>query len=128
MKLIGISIITKDVIRLRDFYVKILNVPFEGDDVFSLIKAKGAELSICAISIMQEMAPESMKNASNGSHILEFQVNSIDEVDSFYTQLMDLGVQIVKVPTTQLWGRHSVWIRDPDGNIVNFFCNVKKGK
>ena len=128
MKLIGISIITKDVICLRDFYVKILKVPFEGNEVFSLIKTKGAILSICATSVMEEMAHGSMKDTGNGGYTLEFQVDGADDVDLLYTQLIELGVQIVKPPTTQTWGRHSVWIRDPDGNIVNFFCKVKKGK
>ena len=31
---------------------------------------------------------------------------------------------IVKPPTTQPWGRRSVWFRDPDGNIVNFYADV----
>lgn len=34
------------------------------------------------------------------------------------------GAQVVKPPTTQAWGRRSVWLRDPDGNIVNLYTNV----
>ncbi|MGW0828878.1 VOC family protein [Streptomyces prunicolor] len=35
-----------------------------------------------------------------------------------------LSVEILKPPTTQPWGRRSVWLRDPDGNIVNLYQEV----
>ena len=37
----------------------------------------------------------------------------------------DMNVEIVKPPTTQSWARRSVWFRDPDGNIINFYANVQ---
>ncbi|MBI4530115.1 MAG: hypothetical protein HY709_01215, partial [Candidatus Latescibacteria bacterium] len=42
-----------------------------------------------------------------------------------YERLSDMEVPMVKLPTTQTWGRRSFWFRDPDGNIVNFYANVK---
>ena len=35
------------------------------------------------------------------------------------------GTLIVKALTTQKWGRKSVWFRDPDGNIVNFYMDAE---
>jgi hypothetical protein len=32
----------------------------------------------------------------------------------------------VKPPTTQSWGRRSIWFRDPDGNNVNFFAPAQE--
>jgi len=32
----------------------------------------------------------------------------------------------VKPPTTQPWGTRSVYFRDPDGNLVDFFALVKR--
>ncbi|WP_037681784.1 VOC family protein [Streptomyces griseus] len=31
------------------------------------------------------------------------------------------GIEILKPPTTQPRGRRSVWLRDPEGNIVNLY-------
>ena len=121
MVFIGICLLTDDVPRLRDFFTNIFNAAFDGDEIFSLVKVKGAILSICSTDVMEEMAPDSMSGAGNGNFTIEVEV---DEVDKIYEELMHSDVLIVKKPTTQLWGRRSLWIRDPDGNIVNLFCKV----
>jgi len=30
----------------------------------------------------------------------------------------------VKPPTTQPWGNRSIYFRDPDGNLINFYSRV----
>jgi catechol 2,3-dioxygenase-like lactoylglutathione lyase family enzyme len=67
------------------------------------------------------MAPGSTANAGTGSAVLEFEV---EDVDVEYQRLRDLNVPIVKPPTTQPWGVRSVWFRDPDGNVINFYARV----
>ena len=52
---------------------------------------------------------------------IEFEV---EDVDQEFERLQAMNVEIVKPPTTQPWGRRSVWFRDPDGNIVNFYASV----
>jgi uncharacterized glyoxalase superfamily protein PhnB len=59
-----------------------------------------------------------MAGAGSGNFTIEFET---DDVDSRYEKLRGSDVRIVKPPTTQPWGRHSFWLRDPDGNIVNFY-------
>jgi catechol 2,3-dioxygenase-like lactoylglutathione lyase family enzyme len=46
-------------------------------------------------------------------------------IRSFGERLLTEGVEIVKPPTTQPWGRRSVWFRDPDGNVVSFYANTE---
>ena len=70
---------------------------------------------------MEKMAPGSIAQAGVGRYALEIEV---DEVDAEFKHLNNLGCVIVKPPTTQQWGRRSVWVRDPDGNIINFYANV----
>ena len=41
-----------------------------------------------------------------------------------HRRLSALAVPIVKPPTTQPWGLRSVWLRDPDGNLVNCYAKV----
>jgi SnoaL-like polyketide cyclase/Glyoxalase-like domain len=64
------------------------------------------------------MAPGSTDNAGRGALTLEFEV---DDVDGWFDRVRAAGAPVVKPPTTQAWGRRSVWLRDPDGNIVNLY-------
>jgi catechol 2,3-dioxygenase-like lactoylglutathione lyase family enzyme len=117
----GICIITKDVPRLHDFYQNALQVNGDGDETFSTIKTDGVQLSICHETIMEQMAPNSMAGAGHGCYTLEIEV---DDVDREYQRLTIAHFLIVKPPTTQPWGLRSVWFRDPDGNLVNFYASV----
>lgn len=121
----GICIVTPDVGRLRDFYRQVLQVQAEGDDTFTWFSTPGAELSLFSEQGMEEMAPGSMQGETlgTGSYTLEFEV---EDVDNEYERLTDMNVRIVKPPTTQPWGRRSVWFRDPDGNLINFYANVPR--
>jgi uncharacterized glyoxalase superfamily protein PhnB len=57
----------------------------------------------------------------NHSAILEFRVSDVDQE---YARLHDVVKQWVKAPTTQPWGTRSIYFRDPDGNLVDFFAQV----
>ena len=120
----GICIVTRDVGRLHDFYRDVLQVDSEGEDIFIAFSTKGAKLSLFAEQGMEQMAPGSMKGAGHGGYALEFEV---EDVDREYERLTEMNIPIVKPPTTQPWGLRSVWFRDPDGNIVNFYANVAGG-
>jgi uncharacterized glyoxalase superfamily protein PhnB len=99
----------------------VLGSKAEGDNAFVTFSAAGAQLSICDETIMEEMAPGSLTGAYLGHFTLEVEV---DDVDREYQRLTDIHAPIVKPPTTQPWGIRSVWFRDPDGNVVNFYAHV----
>jgi catechol 2,3-dioxygenase-like lactoylglutathione lyase family enzyme len=107
---------------LRDFYKEVLQVEADGENVFVFILTEGAALSIYSAEGMEERAPGSLKGAGRGYCTIEFEV---ENVDAEYKRIEALNVPIVKPPTTQPWGRRSFWFRDPDGNIVNFYMDVK---
>lgn len=121
MRFNGICLVTRDMERLRKFYEAVLQVGAEGDDTFTMLSTQGAALSIFTEEGMERMAPDSMRDSGSGRYTLEFEV---DDVDREFERLKALDVTFVKRPTTQTWGRRSVWFRDPDGNIINFFASV----
>lgn len=121
----GICLVTKDVPRLRDFYQDILGYQVEGDETFVTFTAAGAQLSICDEKIMEGMAPGKLAATGSGHFTLEIEV---EDVDKEYQRLIDIHAPIVKPPTTQPWGIRSVWFRDPDGNVVNFYSHVSDEK
>jgi len=89
--------------------------------MFTMLSTQGAALSIFAEEGMEHMAPGSMQDSVCGRYTLEFEV---EDVDREFERLKALDVIFVKPPTTQTWGRRSVWFRDLDGNIINFFARV----
>lgn len=118
MKFAGICLITRDVLRLADFYARVLGVEAEGDERHIELKTEGAGLAIFSIDGMERMAPRSMLGAGNGSVTLAFEVT---DADGEYARLEALGVEFVMLPTSHPWSARSFWFRDPDGNIVDFF-------
>ena len=115
-------LITQNVRKLCDFYQNVFQVRTETSDTFVAFEPVGVPLTLFHTEGMEQMAPGSMQGAGIGNAVLEFEV---DDVDQEYARLLALNATIVKPPTTQPWGLRSVWFRDPDGNIVNFFAAAK---
>lgn len=121
MRFTGICIVSKDVRRLAEFYIEVVGVEGSVNSTFVGLSTKGASLSIFSEEEMEHMAAGSMEGAGRGGCTIEFEVA---DVDRQFGRLQAMRVPIVKPPTTQPWGRRSVWFRDPDGNIVNFYASV----
>jgi catechol 2,3-dioxygenase-like lactoylglutathione lyase family enzyme len=121
LRLASLCLITGDVGRLGSFYRDVLQFSGQGDDQFLSFQTSTIQLSICSVAVAEGMAPGSMLGSGTGRCVLEFEVG---DVDAEHARLTTLGAVIVKPPTTQPWGLRSVWLRDPDGNLVNFFARV----
>ena len=122
MKFVGICLITNDVPVLAGFYAKVLGLKAQGDDVHAELNTEGADISIFSAEGMESMAPLSMQGAGYGSFTIAFEVS---DVDAEYERLKALDVEFVKLPATHPWGCRSLWFRDPDGNIIDFFTTLE---
>ncbi|MFO7696600.1 MAG: VOC family protein [Anaerolineae bacterium] len=118
----GVSLITSNVTRLRNFYRVVLQLEPEGDSVHSAFPTAGAALTLYSVQGMEEMAPGSTVGIGSGSTVLGFEVA---DVDVEYERLQSLRLEILKPPATYPWGTRSVWLRDPDGNVVNLYAFVQ---
>lgn len=65
----------------------------------------------------------SRTNRANRSITLDFRV---DDVDATYKALQDVVEVFVNEPTDMPWGNRSLLIRDPDGNLINFFTPLSE--
>ena len=119
----GIAFISDDVLGLSSFYAGLLQATVEGDGTFAFIRGPGTVLSVFSRAGMEAMVPGSMDGAGSGGFTIEFEV---DDVDARHQQLLGSGTRILKPPTTQPWGRRSLWLRDPDGNIVNLYQQAER--
>ena len=121
--LINTCLITTNVSRLVNFYENVLGMKarWSGEQYAEFHTGVGV-LAIFSAEAQEKYIPGSSEAASNRSVILQFKVA---DVDHEYVRLQPLVTIWVKKPTTQPWGTRSVYFRDPDGNLVDFYMAAK---
>jgi catechol 2,3-dioxygenase-like lactoylglutathione lyase family enzyme len=125
-RLMHTCLVTDDVNRLVAFYEPVLALKAQrsGEDYAEFHTGVGV-LAVFSAVAQEKYIPGSAESAKNKSAILEFQVA---DVDKEYTRLQGLVKIWVKPPSTQPWGTRSIYFRDPDGNLVDFYAPVKTNK
>ena len=115
-------LISANVRRLVEFYEPILNrkAKWSGED-YAEFPTRAGVLAIFSAAAQEKYIPGSAEPATNRSVILQFKVA---DVDAEYRRLQPLVKSWVKPPTTQPWGTRSIYLRDPDGNLVDFYSPV----
>lgn len=122
--LINTCLITTDVHRLTAFYAQILGIePHKEGESYVEFRTPRGVLAVFSADAQEKYIPGSARPGENHSAILEFEVNDVDQE---YARLRNLVKTWVKQPSTQPWGTRSIYFRDPDGNLVDFFTIVKK--
>jgi len=117
--LINTCLITNDVKRLAAFYQRILEMePHADGDTYVEFRTGAGVLAIFAAEAQEKYIPGAARAGENRSAILEF---GVSDVDREYARLGEFVKTWVKAPTTQPWGTRSIYFRDPDGNLVDFF-------
>jgi catechol 2,3-dioxygenase-like lactoylglutathione lyase family enzyme len=117
--LINTCLITNDVKSLTQFYAQVLQAePHKTGDDYVEFQTHTGTLALFAGHAQESYIPGSAIPGQNHSAILEFRVGNVDEE---YARLRPFVKSWVKEPTTQPWGTRSIYFRDPDGNLVDFF-------
>ncbi len=121
--LITTCLITNDVKALGDFYERVLQIkPHASGDTYVEFPTAAGTLAIFDAREQEKYIPGAAQAGQNKSAILEFNVANVDQE---YSRLQGIVKAWVKPPTTQPWGTRSIYFRDPDGNLVDFFTRVK---
>jgi catechol 2,3-dioxygenase-like lactoylglutathione lyase family enzyme len=122
MKFASVRLVTADpasVDALVAFYTRITGVAATRPvPDFAELRFAGLVLAISTERLVQQFNAGVAIAAANRSAILEFEV---DDVDSLHQQLGDAALDYALPPTTMPWGNRAMLLRDPDGNVVNFF-------
>ena len=122
MDFVSTRIITGDITRLVEFYERATGVQAAwSTEDFAELRTATATLAIGSTRTVALFAPGAARPGDNSSVIIEFLV---DDVDGVHRNLAAFIADIVTEPTTLPWGNRSLLVRDPDGNLVNFFTPV----
>jgi catechol 2,3-dioxygenase-like lactoylglutathione lyase family enzyme len=122
-RLVNTCVITNNVKRLVDFYesILVLKAKWSGENYAEFPTGIGV-LAIFSAEAQEKYIPGSAEAARNKNVILEFRVADVDQE---FLRLHGLVKDWVKPPSTQPWGTRSVYFRDPDGNLVDFYTPAK---
>lgn len=124
MNLISIRIITADVQRLVSFYERLTGLKaVQYTDDFAELQTHSATLAIGSTRTLQFFGGDEVARAAqNRTAIIEFLVQ---DVDAEFKRLADFHTYMVQQPTVMPWGNKSLLLRDPDGNLINFFTPIR---
>jgi catechol 2,3-dioxygenase-like lactoylglutathione lyase family enzyme len=124
-KLTYACVLTRNIEALAGFYTEILHTQPSWSGPYAEFSTQPGIFCLWALDAYAEIArTAALPQLGTGGVMLEFEV---DDVDAEYARLQQLpGVQLdfIISPTTMAWGNRSIYFRDPDGNLVNFFTPV----
>jgi len=122
-QLVNTCLITNNVNQLVGFYERVLALKANrSGENYAEFRTGIGVLAIFSAEAQEKYIHGSATAAANQSVILEFRVGNVDQE---YARLQPLVKTWVKPPTTQPWGTRSLYFRDPDGNLVDFYALVK---
>ncbi len=124
MKVSCICILSNNVLKLCAFYQKALNrKPSLVSLKYIEFELDGFKIAIYDVREHNNLADESSVVDGSLNHmLLEIEVT---DIDAEYERLKKIEAPIVKELRIESWGSKSFYIRDPEGNIVNFFQRVQ---
>lgn len=119
MQLAATRIFTDDVDGLVAFYESATGIVAERlHPMFAELRTPSGTLAIAdtaTVPLLGEGAAEARANRSVAFDFL------VADVDAAYRGLRDAVETFVNEPTDMPWGNRSLLVRDPDGNLINFF-------
>ena len=124
MKLALVTIVTANLEPMRTFYQQVLQIEpqiYRGNYVEFTLEA--GTLALWRQSECAEYGLGALRGAANDRVLIELEVA---DVDREYARLKGLQVEWVQELTTQPWGHRAFYVRDPDGNVLNFHMVVEE--
>jgi catechol 2,3-dioxygenase-like lactoylglutathione lyase family enzyme len=113
-----VILLCDDFPRMKEFYRSLFDFPVVAERADVLAMNAGA-VTFCLRKRTRHYDGASLGLGSPGVQ-LAFKVPR-GGVDLCHAELVERRVEIVDPPTDQFWGHRTVFFRDPEGNILEFY-------
>lgn len=113
MRLFGACIQTHQIDLMIDFYKRLFELE---PDLDGGVDYRFYAAQLVVFKLEDENAPQTKNLAL---------IYEVDDVDAAYTRVVCKSI-LAEPPTDKPWGVRSFVVKDPDGNTVSFFENIKK--
>jgi len=128
MRIDMIGIITGQFSEMLEFYRDVMGfeVKMQVENNYVEFENEGVRFALSTKKVMADATGEQGYLEENKGHPLElaFRVNSPEEVDTKYNELVEKGAQPVTDPADQPWNQRTAFFADPDGNIHEIFADL----
>ena len=122
MKLDGIGLFVKDMPKMIKFYRDVLGFEIkEEENATNVYLIKDGTLFM----LYERKNFEKMTNRKyeyikgyNGHFEIALYVDTFEEVDQKYNEVIDKGAKSILEPVTAPWGQRTCYIADPEGNLI----------
>ena len=123
MKLALVTIVAANLEPMRTFDLQVLQIePQIYRDNYVEFPLEAGTLALWCQSECGEYGLGALRGTANDRVLIELEVA---DVEREYTRLKGLQVEWVQELTTQPWGHRAFYVRDPDGNVLNFHMVVE---
>lgn len=122
MRLDGIGLLVKDMAAMIRFYRDVLGFEIqESEDAVNVYLIKDGTLFM----LYERKNFESMTNRKyeyvngfNGHFEIALYVDTFEEVDKRFAEVVSKGAVPILKPTTEPWGQRTCYVADPEGNLI----------
>lgn len=122
MRLDGFGLLVNDMGKMIRFYRDVLGFEIkEAEDTSNVYLVKDGTLFLLYgrkdFENMTSRKYEYVKGLNGHSEIALY-VDTFDEVDAAFCNVVSKGATPVLEPTTEPWGQRTCYIADPEGNLI----------
>jgi catechol 2,3-dioxygenase-like lactoylglutathione lyase family enzyme len=122
-----ITILTDNVPAMLRFYRDVLGFQVKSNQgKYVEFENEGVRFAICSRLIMKSVTGHSSYRQTKTGQTFElaFPLDTPEEVDRVYADILAKGAMAVKAPATMSWGHRTAFFADPDGNIHELFAEL----
>ena len=122
MKLDGFGLFVKDMAAMVRFYRDVLGFEIkESEDAVNVYLIKdGTLFMLYERKNFEKMTSRKYEyiKGFNGHFEIALYVDTFEEVDKRFAEVVSKGATSVLEPTTKPWGQRTCYIADPEGNLI----------
>ena len=122
MRLDGFGLFVEDMPKMIKFYRDVLGFEIkEAEDAVNVYLIKdGTLFMLYGRQNFEKMTDKKYNYVKgfNGHFEIALYVDTFEEVDSRFEEVVSKGAVPVLAPTTEPWGQRTCYISDPEGNLI----------